>query len=964
MLNFLLGIVLLAAADYTPIQDQAKLPILNPSLAAAKTEKIRLNNGLEVYIISDPNVDKSSAALTVLVGSWDEPKDTPGLAHFLEHMLFLGTKKYPKESEYDRFITEHGGVANAFTVSDGTSYMFEVENSAFEEALDRFSNFFKEPLFNPSGVARELQAIDQEYAKNRENDSFREIYVLKELADPDHPFHAFSAGNSSTLGKVSQETLKDFYQKNYSANLMRLTVISPLPLDTLRELVVQDFKEVPNHNRTRLSLNKPLFKGISKPILTTIEPVKYLRSLSLIWHLPAKFAQMEGAKPETVVCYVLGDEGKNSLLAQLKRENLAESLQCGSLQMSPSDMLFYVGIDLTDEGVKSVEKVYERFFQALANFKQRGVPDYLYKDVQKITEMRYQYQNREEAFETIMKHANWMAHEEMETYPERSQVITAPNPKAVLELLQALTPQTVLIDLVAPASVLEKSFDKKEKWVQVPYSVTPLSAELIQKLVNAAPFKGIDLPAANPFLPSKLQLLNIRNNDDKTPLSPVPEATMIADAPNGRVFFAPDDRFLTPKIGWKIGLKSPDIDMGDPRKVVLADLFVKAVKESLNSTIYPAQVAGLDFEMDRGEEGIEITINGYNETAPKLLMEILSHLKGEPPSEALFAIYKDSILREYQNFNKETPLKQASELVKDFIYKDYVLSAEKEMAIEKIDYTQFKEYFGNVLKEAYVQAALYGNMTADQAKDVAKGLLEAFSKPYPLEKHPKLEVVLLPEEGGPFYIEQRIGAEGNSAILTIEYPTFSFQNRAAQQLLMQALGEPFFAELRTKQQTGYIVYNTSEEVERRLFDFFAVQSNTHDPRDLLARFELFIENYMQEIPREITEKRFETIRDALIVSLQNPAKNPKTMAELLFQLGFKFKGDFKWLDKRIAGFKDLKYNDFLDLSRAMLGKKNKRRVGILVSGILTEENTFDYSELPNVNRLRALSEYQNAGALP
>ncbi len=62
--------------------------------------------------------------------------------------------------------------------------MFSINNAAFEEGLDRFSNFFKEPLFNPSGVSRELQAIDQEYAKNLENDDVRAFYVDKSCPIP------------------------------------------------------------------------------------------------------------------------------------------------------------------------------------------------------------------------------------------------------------------------------------------------------------------------------------------------------------------------------------------------------------------------------------------------------------------------------------------------------------------------------------------------------------------------------------------------------------------------------------------------------------------------------------------------------------------------------------------------------------------------------------------------------------
>lgn len=69
-----------------------------------------------------------------------DPPDIPGLAHLLEHMLFLGTKKFPKENEYSKFLSEHGGVSNAFTGLDHTNYYFDVVPEHLTGALDRFVN--------------------------------------------------------------------------------------------------------------------------------------------------------------------------------------------------------------------------------------------------------------------------------------------------------------------------------------------------------------------------------------------------------------------------------------------------------------------------------------------------------------------------------------------------------------------------------------------------------------------------------------------------------------------------------------------------------------------------------------------------------------------------------------------------------------------------------------------------------
>jgi len=67
-----------------------------------------------------------------------DPDDIPGLAHFCEHMLFLGTEKYPEENEYNKFLSEHAGGSNAFTSSEHTNFYFDVAPEALPDALDRY----------------------------------------------------------------------------------------------------------------------------------------------------------------------------------------------------------------------------------------------------------------------------------------------------------------------------------------------------------------------------------------------------------------------------------------------------------------------------------------------------------------------------------------------------------------------------------------------------------------------------------------------------------------------------------------------------------------------------------------------------------------------------------------------------------------------------------------------------------
>lgn len=127
---------------------------------------LTLGNNLSVILVSDPETEKSAACCDVNVGSLLDPKEGQGLAHFLEHMLFMGTETYPEENAYTAYLNAHGGSSNAYTDDENTVYYFDIQNGFFNEALNLFASFFICPLFSESGVMREINAVDSENSKN------------------------------------------------------------------------------------------------------------------------------------------------------------------------------------------------------------------------------------------------------------------------------------------------------------------------------------------------------------------------------------------------------------------------------------------------------------------------------------------------------------------------------------------------------------------------------------------------------------------------------------------------------------------------------------------------------------------------------------------------------------------------------------------------------------------------------
>ena len=162
-------------------------------------EAIKLANGMTVLLVSDARAPKSLAALALPVGSLEDPNSQLGLAHYLEHMVLMGSKRYPEPENLSEFLKKHGGSHNASTASYRTAFYLEVENDALEQAVDRMADAIAEPLLDPGNADRERNAVNAELTMARSRDGMRMAQVGAETLNPAHPSARFSGGNLDTL---------------------------------------------------------------------------------------------------------------------------------------------------------------------------------------------------------------------------------------------------------------------------------------------------------------------------------------------------------------------------------------------------------------------------------------------------------------------------------------------------------------------------------------------------------------------------------------------------------------------------------------------------------------------------------------------------------------------------------------------------------------------------------------------
>lgn len=279
---------LVASQNVTRIDDIIK------SLEDKRTYRgLKLQNGLKVLLISDPTTDKSAACLCVEIGHMSDPVEIPGLAHFCEHMLFLGTEKYPDENGYSSFLSKNGGSSNAATYPDMTKFYFDVAPEKLEETLDRFSQFFISPLFTESATLREINAVNSEHEKNLATDQWRVRQVNKSLANQSHEYSKFGTGNKETLLDIpksmnidTRNELMKFHSQWYSSNIMELAILGKESLDELEQLTLKYFDDIENKNVQSPKWSDEVYSAEQKAVKIFVVPVKDVRSLTISFQIP------------------------------------------------------------------------------------------------------------------------------------------------------------------------------------------------------------------------------------------------------------------------------------------------------------------------------------------------------------------------------------------------------------------------------------------------------------------------------------------------------------------------------------------------------------------------------------------------------------------------------------------------------------------------------------------------------
>lgn len=850
-----------------------------PDLDDRQYRFIELPNGLKALLIHDPTTDRAAASLDVNIGAFEDPEDLPGLAHFCEHLLFMGSEKYPDENEYSSFLSKHGGSSNAYTGSQNTNYFFEVNYEHLYGSLDRFSGFFTCPLFKKNSTDKEINAVDSENKKNLQDDTWRLYQLDKSLSYRGHPYHKFSTGNLETLGTSPRENgidirdaLLQYYESSYSANLMKLCILGREDLDTLASWTYELFESVRNIERELPKYDSPVLSQDELGKIIMAKPIKDLRKLEITFVVPDTERNWD-SKPTHILSHLIGHEGSGSLLAHLKTLGWANELSAGGHTVSEGNAVFTIDIDLTKEGLKKYQEVARIAFQYIEMLRVSLPQDWIYFELEAISRANFKFKQKMSPARTVSGLAKVLEREYIPVQHILStSVFTRNEPDKVLEILESLTVKNSRMTLIAKS--LQTNLT--EKWYGTEYSIEPYSEEFIQALNKPGLNGALHLPRPNEFIANNFTVDRPR---DWATLTPLEEPHLLRVEPYGKLWYKKDDRFWQPNGYIYISLRLPHTRTSILTSS-LTTLYVQLVNDTMKDLQYDAACANLRLILVKTNQGLDITISGFNHKLIVLLTRFLQGVKEFVPSRDRFQIFKDKVVQHLQNLLYEVPYSQISSIY-NYLINDGAWSTEERLKVtEMITYEQLVSFIPMVYEELYFETLVHGNMKYDEAIEIhglVRSVLGSLSKGgeiYNLQiENNRLRSYFLPR-GESFRYETYLRDKQN-VNSCIEHVTqigiYSERLSAMAGLFAQIIHEPCFDTLRTKEQLGYVVFSSSLNNHGAVNLRILVQSE-HTTQFLEWRIVEFYEK-IGELLSTMSEDDFEKHKRALCKTLLQKYKN-------------------------------------------------------------------------------------------
>ncbi|KAH8413928.1 hypothetical protein KR009_007834 [Drosophila setifemur] len=864
---------------------------------------LSLSNGLQAMLISDPNTNDiinlskdmennqlstdqslhsslerfqgklAACAVLVTVGSFSEPQQYQGLAHFVEHMIFMGSEKFPVENAFDAFVSKSGGYSNAHTENEETCFYFEVEETHLDKCIELFMNLIKAPLMLADTMVRERSAVQSEFEQIYLRDEVRRDQILASLATDDYPHGTFSWGNFKSLQEgvddnMLHKALHDFCRKHYGSNRMIVSIQAQQPLDELEKMLIRHCADIPQSldhafEASKYSYQKAFREKFFQDVFL-VQPVEDVCKLDLTWVLPP-MKQFYLSKPDSFISQLIGYEGEGSLCSYLRRRLWCMSIMAGvggsSFETNSLYSLFNICIHLTDDGFEHLDEVLEATFAWIRLLNNSNELKACYKEFQQIADNNFRFQIERPSIDNVQNIV------ESINYLPTKHVLTGPHlyfqyDDMDLEILNQHISKFYFNIMISSHTPYEKSeYNQTEPWFGTRYTTIPIPLKWLNMWYNPLNLKELTFPKANPFITTDFTLHWIKAG--KPPHSQKPKALLTNDL--CELWFRQDDVFELPDGYINLYFITPLVRQC-VKNYMLGVLYTYLVEFTIAEQLYHALEAGLTYGLYIGDKGLILRVSGYNEKLPLLVEIILNMMINLELDMAQVISFKE--LKKRQIFNALINGKTLNLDLRLSILENRRFSMiQKYESIDSITLDDIKEFKLNFYKKMYIQCLIQGNFTEEQAKNLMEKVLSTYNS----EKTDNLSALdnsLLQLPLGSHYLRVRaLNKDDTNTIVTNYYQIgpSNLELECIMDLIELFVEEPFFNQLRTHEQLGY-----SLGIHQRIgygILAYVITINTQETKHKAEYVERRIESFRSRIPEllsQMSDDEFTDVRETLI----------------------------------------------------------------------------------------------------
>ncbi|EKZ6370790.1 TPA: pitrilysin [Klebsiella aerogenes] len=876
-----------ADTGWQPIQETIRKSEKDPRHYQA----IRLQNGMVVLLVSDPQAVKSLSALVVPVGSLQDPADHQGLAHYLEHMTLMGSQKYPQPDSLAEFLKMHGGSHNASTAPYRTAFYLEVENDALNGAVDRLADAIAAPLLDKKYAERERNAVNAELTMARTRDGMRMAQVSAETINPAHPASQFSGGNLDTLsdkpGSPVLDALHAFRDRWYSANLMKAVIYSNKPLPELASIAAATYGRVPNHDISKPEITVPVVTDAQKGIVIHYVPAMPRKVLRVEFRIDNNSAQFR-SKTDELVNYMIGNRSPGTLSDWLQKQGLAEGIRADSdPAVNGNSGVLAISATLTDKGLAHRDEVTAAIFSYLNLLRTQGIDKSYFDELAHVLELDFRYPSINRDMDYVEWLADTMIRVPVEHVLDVVNIADRYDAQAIKDRLAMMTPQNARIWYISP----NEPHNKTAYFVNAPYQVDKISARTFTDWQQKSAAIKLQLPTLNPYIPDDFTLIK----SDKA----YPHPELIVDEPTLRVVYAPSQYFASePKVDVSLVLRNPQA-MDSARRQVMFALNDYLAGIALDQLSNQAAVGGISFSTG-ANNGLMVNANGYTQRLPQLFTALLDGYFSYTPTEEQLEQAKSWYAQMMDSADKGKAYDQAIMPIQMLSQVPYFERKTRRDLLPSITLKEVINYRDNLKARGRPELLVIGNMSARQSTDLARQIqkqLGADGNEWCRNK----DVLIDSKQLAMF---EKAGSSTDSALAAVFAPpnVDEYSSMAASSLLGQIIQPWFYNQLRTEEQLGYAVFAFSMNVGRQWGMGFLLQSSDKQPAFLWQRFQAFFPTAEAKL-RAMKPEEFAQIQQAAISQM---LQAPQTLSEEASKLSKDFdRGNMRFdsRDKVVAQMK-------------------------------------------------------------